>query len=62
MERFHLRDASLALQPDLDVLDAHGIRRRQADNAVQLDRLRLMLVTVEDNETIVGSIGQKSAL
>lgn len=56
------RDASLALKPDLDVLDAHGIWTGQSHNTVQLDSLSFMLVSVEDDKAIVWAIGHKSAL
>lgn len=52
-----LRDSSLALEPDFDVLDAHGIRSGQSDDAIQLDSLGFMLVTVEDDEAIVWAVG-----
>jgi hypothetical protein len=56
------RDSPLALKPDFDVLDAHGIWSGQSHHTVQLDSLSFMLVSVEDDEAIVGTVGDKSAL
>lgn len=56
------RDSSLALKPDFDVLDAHGIRSSQSDHTIQLDSLGFMLVSVEDDEAVVWTIRTVSAL
>jgi hypothetical protein len=56
------RDSSLALQPDLDVLDAHGIWTGQSHDAIQLDSLSFMLVSIENDKAIIRAIGHRSAL